>query len=217
MLMPKWYQMLSSLLSGAPIALPLRHIQIYLNMGQLFHSDLSTQQTTELKMCSTFVDGVEDCFDTNKHEELHFLTACLNDTLRLYPRPFEWYMTDTPRPGRTHDRQKNIDPASPSKSLALARSVQSRRFDSIWVGIPDFCGPGTVMLCRGSRQMWLLESSCERPHRPLEIWIVYPSVKIIRSQLIGYGMAGVMRIFLVYSQVVLTVQLFEMLHHGEPV
>jgi cytochrome P450 len=26
---------------------------------------------------SVFVDGVEDCFDANKHEELHFLTACM--------------------------------------------------------------------------------------------------------------------------------------------
>ncbi|KAJ7303434.1 high nitrogen upregulated cytochrome P450 monooxygenase 2 [Mycena albidolilacea] len=34
---------------------------------------------------SVFVDGVEDCFDANKHEELHFLTACMNETLRLYP------------------------------------------------------------------------------------------------------------------------------------
>lgn len=46
-------------------------------------------------------------------------------------------------------------------------------------------------------------------------------LSIIASQLIGYGMAGIMRIFLVYPtfavypQVMPTVQLFEALHRGE--
>ncbi|KAJ7303726.1 hypothetical protein DFH08DRAFT_976899 [Mycena albidolilacea] len=91
---------------------------------------------------------------------------------------------------------KNMDPASPSNL-------------------------GTVLLCRGSRPMWLLEAPCERPQYPLEIRVVYPSAKIITSRLIGDGMAGIMRMFLVYltfavyPQVMPTVRLFESLHHGE--
>ncbi|KAJ7724344.1 hypothetical protein B0H14DRAFT_2641562 [Mycena olivaceomarginata] len=119
----------------------------------------------------------------------------------------------------------------PFSKLEPSRSFSSQR---IWIpplrashliqsgfGTRHFCSLGTVLLCRGSRPMWLLESPCECPQYPLEIRVVYPSAKLITSQLIGDGMAGIMRIFLVYltfavyPQVMPTVPLFESLHHGD--
>ncbi|KAJ7864745.1 cytochrome P450 [Mycena olivaceomarginata] len=38
----------------------------------------------QLELDSVIVDG-DDPFDANKHQELHFLSACINETMRLHP------------------------------------------------------------------------------------------------------------------------------------